>query len=429
MSSAASVARRRFSPRVEWWALWLMGCGGGVVFVEPSPYELAFALAFLVFIVGGLRMGAGAVVLITLLMIFNTGGLFSLIPFLHDGDAVMFIAISYYLAITAVFIAAVIQNDSDARLHALKWGCVCGAVIASSAGVLGYFNVAGLGSVFTLFGRASGTFKDPNVLGTFVILPLVLLTQDILTSRRLRPGVLAAFAIILFGGVFLSFSRGAWGHAVFSIALTVGLTFLLTAGARLRRRIVMLSIAGVGVLATGLLALLSIEEVGAMFQDRASLTQAYDIGETGRFGRYSRALPELLDRPAGYGPLQFRHFWLEDPHNVYLNAFSSYGWLGGVAYLTLIVATLVVGWRSVAMAGPTQPFAIAVWSTLFVQILQGFTIDTDHWRHFYLLLGLTWGLFDIGRRREAIHRDAARWKAGEPVRNPGSRAIVTADLR
>jgi Ni,Fe-hydrogenase I large subunit len=29
---------------------------------------------------------------------------------------------------------------------------------------------------------------------------------------------------------------------------------------------------------------------------------------------------------------------------------------------------------------------------LFVTILQGVQIDTDHWRHFYLMLGLVWGL-------------------------------------
>jgi CelD/BcsL family acetyltransferase involved in cellulose biosynthesis len=36
--------------------------------------------------------------------------------------------------------------------------------------------------------------------------------------------------------------------------------------------------------------------------------------------------------------------------------------------------------------------AIAVWSCLFVQMVQGFQIDTDHWRHLYLLFGLTFGL-------------------------------------
>jgi len=26
------------------------------------------------------------------------------------------------------------------------------------------------------------------------------------------------------------------------------------------------------------------------------------------------------------------------------------------------------------------------------EILEGFVIDTDHWRHFFLLLGMIWGL-------------------------------------
>ena len=43
-------------------------------------------------------------------------------------------------------------------------------------------------------------------------------------------------------------------------------------------------------------------------------------------------------------------------------------------------------------AGPTQFHAIAIWSALFVTILQGLQIDTDHWRQFCLMLGPVWGL-------------------------------------
>ena len=55
------------------------------------------------------------------------------------------------------------------------------------------------------------------------------------------------------------------------------------------------------------------------------------------------------------------------------------------------------------MRSPVKLYAIAVWSVLFVQILQGMTIDTDHWRHFYLLLGLSWGLFDLAKRYQRAH--------------------------
>ena len=46
-----------------------------------------------------------------------------------------------------------------------------GSLIAAFCGILGYFDVAGLGDeIFTHAGRASGTFKDPNVLGSYLIL-------------------------------------------------------------------------------------------------------------------------------------------------------------------------------------------------------------------------------------------------------------------
>ena len=57
-----------------------------------------------------------------------------------------------------------------------------------------------------------------------------------------------------------------------------------------------------------------------------------------------------------------------------------------------MAATTYVGWTLVFRRTPTQNHAIVLWSVLFVTILQGIQIDTDHWRHFYLLLGLVWGL-------------------------------------
>jgi len=54
---------------------------------------------------------------------------------------------------------------------------------------------------------------------------------------------------------------------------------------------------------------------------------------------------------------------------------------------------------------------VAIWSTLFVEILQGFQIDTDHWRHFWLMLGLIWGLFGLSQ----AHRRAAMSERGNQL--------------
>lgn len=404
VASAYRPVRRRVLPaRLEWWSIWLLAFGGAIVFIEPSPYEAMLITNLMLLILCGARLPASSVPMLALLALYNLGGLVSLMWFLDDARAVMFIGSSIYLGVSTVYYVMLVQENAVFRLHALKWGYICGATLANAAGIIGYFNIAGTFELFTTFSRASGTFKDPNVLGAFSVLPIVLLVQDMMTERRLRMKTLAPLLIILLG-LLLAFSRGAWGHAVASVGLMTVLTFLLVAGAQLRLRILVLSSVGAIVAAMALLLLLSIEEVREMFIARASLTQDYDVGATGRFGKQLLAIPELLALPNGYGPLQFHRFWQEDPHNVYVNAFSSYGWLGGVAYLTLTFATLIIGWRAVAIPSPLQGFAIAVWSTLFVLIFKGLIIDTDHWRHYYLLLGLIWGLHAAGvRYRAGLH--------------------------
>lgn len=388
---------RAFSPRVENACLWLLGAGGGVVLIEPSPYELLFFVCVLVLGVGGLALHRSSLPMAILLAIFNLGGVIALVPFLHVTDSVMFIAISIYLMVTSVFFAMILLERGSERFDALGRGLIVGAAIASFAGILGYFDVGGLAAIFTLHDRASGTFKDPNVLGTFVILPVLLLAQRILFRRGRVLVDLALLGLILFGGVFLSFSRGAWGHTAGSLLMMAMLTFVLGSDARLRTRMVLLGLL-VPFLAVGaLLTAISVEPIREMLEQRANLVQEYDAGPTGRFGNQARALPMLVGLPNGFGPLQFRSHFPEEPHNVYMNAFASYGWIGGISYLGLTLATIAVGFATVARRFSLQPVAIAVWSTLFVQMLLGFIIDTDHWRHYYLLLGLIWGLFALSR--------------------------------
>ena len=94
------------------------------------------------------------------------------------------IATSWYMAVTVMFFAMVISEDTAARLDMLRRGLIVGALIAAIAGIAGYFNlVPGGHDLLTLYERARGTFKDPNVLGAFLILPSLFVAA----KRRLRP--------------------------------------------------------------------------------------------------------------------------------------------------------------------------------------------------------------------------------------------------
>ena len=389
---AAPIPRRISKGAVERGLLFLLTASSFVAFIEPSPYEYVFAVVLAFFLIsGGLRFHASIVPLAFCLILFSTGGFISLVPYLDEQPSVMFTFISAYLSVTTIFFATLLRQDARGRLEALRRGYVLAAVLASIFGIIGYFNIGGLGESLTRFERAAGTFKDANVLGTFVILPLVYLVREVLIDK-LRLRSLLAITVILFGGVLLSFSRGAWGHTLGSLAMVTILTYSATRNARVRRRIIVMTVAGIAFVTVALLAALSFQSVGEMFENRASFEQSYDLGEQGRFGNQLNSIPMLMERPNGFGPLRFRFFFPEDPHNVFVNAFASYGWLGGFSYLVLILFTLSVGWRVARAEFPLRDHAIVLWSTLFIEILQGFQIDTDHWRHFWLMVGLIWGL-------------------------------------
>ena len=131
------------------------------------------------------------------------------------------------------------------------------------------------------------------------------------------------------------------------------------------------------------------------------LLQLYDAGETGRFGTQLRSIGVLLEQPFGLGPYAFGDRYGQDPHNVYLNAFATYGWLGGLSYLGFVAMTWLTGLRTVLLKVPWQAFHIAVFATYTGAVLEGLLIDSDHWRHYFLLAGLIWGLSaaTLGYRR------------------------------
>jgi hypothetical protein len=394
--------------------LWLFIASGAFASLEPSPYEMFFILALLAFGMRGLSFDRSLIPLILGLVPYSVGGVLALTPFIQERESATFVAISVYMSATAVFFAALIANSPLERMRTIRSGYVAAGCVASLFAIVGYFDIGGLGEHFTLYGRASGTFKDPNVLGSFLVPPLVWLTQDIMLRRGGGLARSVAPLLVMLTALLLTFSRGSWGVWAASTTLMVGLTFLTTRSPALRRRIVVLSVVGlIGVLILLTIAL-SIPAVRDVYDIRASLSQDYDLGQLGRFGAQWRSLPMLLDLPFGFGPLQFRnHFYGEDPHDVYINAFASYGWIGGLFFAAFTTAMVYLGWRLVFQRTPFQTQAIAVWSCLFIQILQGFQIDTDHWRHLFLLMGALFGLVAGSRGY------AARQQAGSAPINAG----------
>jgi hypothetical protein len=360
-----------------------------VAMIEPAPYEGLMGLLLVFAMIAGARFDRKILPLVLLLILWNAGLLLALAPVVSNEKAVTYTFVSLYLALNGIVFASVVTTHSEERMATIRTAYVLAALIASALGIIGYFQIAA-SDLLVYAGRAKSTFKDPNVFGPFLILPLLFLIQSVI-FRGLRLLPLTAFAVILVA-LFLSFSRGAWGNFVLSAAIMVVLMFITTPSARFRTRIVALSLAA-GVAATaGLGLLLSLRAVTTMFEERAALVQTYDTGSGGRFTTQFRAWGQIFDYPNGLGPLQYAREFGLDPHNDYLNAFYSNGWIGGIAYPTLVLVTLFVGFRALLVRTPWQPYLVAVFAAYLGTVAEGFIIGTEHWRHYYLLLGLIWGL-------------------------------------
>lgn len=374
--------------------LWSIGAGGAIVLVEPSPYELATLGAIIVFFATGLRMRLVFVPLLVLLFCLNLGYTICAAYMLDQKPIVNWILTSWYMAVTVIFFAMVFSEDTLARLELLKRGLIVGGVIASLAGIAGYFSLfPGANKTFTLYSRASGTFKDPNVLSAFLILPALFALQNLMTEKfgkAMRNGIALGIMGI---ALLLAFSRAAWGQMVLTAGFMLMLMFITSGSTRQRSRIVIMSIAAVAAIAVLVVALLSIDSIGGLFKERASLGQNYDGGRFGRFGRHILGAQMALDLPFGIGPLQFTKYMPEDTHNSYLNAFMSGGWISGIVYPALIFITVTLGFRYLFVSVPWQKTYIAIFAAFLGTVGESFIIDTDHWRHFWLMLGTMWGMF------------------------------------
>jgi hypothetical protein len=330
--------------------------------------------------------------LLLLLFLINLGYSIGALPVIDKSEVATWVATSWYMAMTVAFLAMVLSEDTAARLDMLRQGLVAGALVAASAGIAGYFNVVpGEHDLLTLYGRARGTFKDPNVLSAFLILPTLFVLQSVV-SNRLRLRSMIALGILALA-ILLAFSRAAWGGVAITSAFVLGLMVLTSQSRAQRSRIIVMSVIAVAIVVMLVTVLLSVDSISELFKQRASLDQSYDEGRFGRFGRHILGADMALDLPFGIGPLQFHRYFPEDTHNSYLNAFMSGGWLAGVCYAALVFITVIIGFRHVFVRVPWQQAYIAIFAAFLGTVGEGFIIDTDHWRHFWMMVGAMWGMF------------------------------------
>ncbi|MEO1365297.1 MAG: O-antigen ligase family protein [Pseudomonadota bacterium] len=387
--------------RVGWltlaWRIYLVCIGTSFfVIVEPAPTDALFLLALGTLLLAKLRpvrlIGPIETIAILLFVWFT---LFSLSSgaILHLFSALRAAGIQMYMILLFLVTAYFAHIGGDRAFRTILIALAVAGVIAASIGIMAYLSIiphsiSGLFFRDEFQTRVSSTFKDPNVLGPFLV-PTVLFTLWLAlsgTRHRVRAG--AAFVICLFCLV-ITYSRGAWVHMAISGLLFGG--FLL-----LNRRTAMATFGStLAVIIAALLAASVLSgDIAAWIDDsylgtRLSL-QDYD---SERFEAMKLALGWVAERPFGLGPNQVSANYGRYPHNTPINLAVNNGVLAAVGFVLLFLAAVYrclvktiqqrAGWIKYA-------FILSVLMGLMVLIN---VVPALHWRHMYVVLGLAYGQY------------------------------------
>jgi O-antigen ligase len=372
--------------------IWLLAALGSIVFIEPAPYDMLAIGALTALFLAGMRAPKALALPLLLVALFVVGNWLAAAASPDPVGTLRSLGIRTYLCGTFVLFACAIASAPDRMLRALWAGYAVAAVIAVVWGALQYF-----GDLPHASGgyRAQGAFKDPNVFGPFLV-PSALWFMALTWQRRGWPRLLALalFAAAVFG-VLISFSRGAWLNLLVAVTAYFALRVLSARSARASLELIVAGFVLFAVAAGIVSTAANSPEFASHFAERARIFQEYDVASGGRFASQARALRSVTTNPIGIGPGRTATEFGLEPHNLYLHVFAEGGWLAGLAFASLLAVTLVKSVPLVRKAWAFQPDAQLALASLAGLLLQSFFIDSTHWRHLYLLLGVLWALIVV----------------------------------
>ena len=372
--------------------------------IEPAPADLIlFVVIAVALVTGRFYIRRVPLIVVVLLSVFLALNMLASVELIDVGRAMTFFAITLYLVIFALWLTGYVRSPTTARVVLRAY--IAAAVLSAAIAVLALF-VAFPGHNLLVFGpRAKGLFKDPNVLGPFLIPPALMLLEETVSPRLLRarlPTKLVALSILTIGILF-AFSRAAWLNFAVGVVVMFIVLSLRRGGGRRALTFVVVGISASAVLFAALALTSSFTFLG----QRAHL-QTYD---TQRFGAQHSGIELAVRYPLGIGPGQFEKVSPISAHSTYVRALSEEGVVGLLVLLALLLLTLMFASRNAILGRDTYGIGSAALLGAWCGLLANSVfIDTLHWRHFWLLAALIWA----GAARTVQGSPGQAWSPASP---------------
>ena len=183
--------------------------------IEPAPADLIlFVVIAVALVTGRFDLRRVPLIVTVLLGVFLALNMLASVELIDFGRGVMFFAITLYLVVLSLWLTSYVRSSYTARVVLRAY--VAAAVVSAAVAVLALFVAFPGHSIFVTGPRAQGLFKDPNVLGPFLVPAALLLLEETVAPRLLRARLATKVALIsiLTVGILFSFSRAAWLNLV-----------------------------------------------------------------------------------------------------------------------------------------------------------------------------------------------------------------------
>lgn len=233
--------------------------------------------------------------------------------------------------------------------------------------------------VFGTAGRINAGFKDPNVYGPFA-LAFAIYFFDRIKNKYFYPVHLITFTLTI-----LSSSRSVYISAVlFSVWLMIRSGF---------KKSVLFVVTFI--LAIFLAKTFQVTAHPADTRENISTRMNYKSYDNDRIQNWKHAVSSFAEfniqqKLFGDGPGWFKRNSFQEAHQFALQVLMQYGLVGLVGLLLIIFGSLKK--ISLRFIRTNKHLTSLLLSYILITLVCGLFIDTLHWRHFWLFLGLLAGL-------------------------------------
>lgn len=410
--------------------VWIAVALGVLAIFEPSPSDIGVAvLIVLGFLNGNLCWNQKLTLPFVLLGLFILANLVSLCYAADVTQGALYFSITLFMIASWLFVVGLLGRYGERGMLCVMSAFTIAGVVSATLAIATYFQYAPPLNDWVLFyDRIKGFFKDPNVFGPYLVITAVYALHRLQLKASLSRKLcwLASFLIASLG-VLLCYSRAAWINYALTLLLFFGLNWVANRGTAAAQRSLISFVLVTVIVGAGLTYALAIPQVGEVVAYRTEL-QDYDLD---RFTTQTAALRLGLSNPLGVGPAQSVARLDYATHNLYLRIFSENGVLGFLSLATFLLLTLV---RSLVLSfrarKPSQRAMFAlITAAICGTLLNSFTIDTLHWRHFWLLLALGWmPLWASGANSKSAFMPTARTSATANHRRSAFRILNNATV-